>query len=148
MGPPTLASGCMNQDGTPEWRMAPSPHGPYWQEGEKLGYQDCGCWTLMKSTPIDRRNHVWHLIVSMPRGMMCKSEPTRTAISRFVETFPSVIAEDEWALEKQQKMFDYPDDGYVEVFLKPDTALRRARLILNRMERQETPAAPKEIAAQ
>jgi hypothetical protein len=80
--------------------------------------------------------------------MMCKSEPTRTAISRFVETFPSVIAEDEWALEKQQKMFDYPDDGYVEVFLKPDTALRRARLILNRMERQEMPAAPKEIAAE
>jgi vanillate O-demethylase monooxygenase subunit len=99
-------------------------------------------------TPIDRRNHVWHLIVSMPRGMMCKSEPSKTAISRFVETFPSVIAEDEWALEKQQKMFDYPDDGYVEVFLKPDTALRRARLILNRLERLETPAAPKEIAAE
>ena len=36
----------------------------------------------------------------------------------------------------------------VEVFLKADTALRRARLILNRMERAETPAAPKEIAAE
>ena len=45
-------------------------------------------------------------------------------------------------------MFDYPDDGYLEVFLKPDTALRRARLILNRLERLETPAAPKEIAAE
>jgi vanillate O-demethylase monooxygenase subunit len=69
---------------------------------------------------------------------MCKSDLTRTAISRFVETFPSVIAEDQWALEKQQRMFDFPDDGYREVFLKPDTALRRARLILTRMERAES----------
>jgi phenylpropionate dioxygenase-like ring-hydroxylating dioxygenase large terminal subunit len=92
-------------------------------------------------TPIDRRNHVWHLIVNMPKGLKCKSDPTKRAIDRFVETFPAVIAEDQWALEKQQKMFDYPDDGYREVFLKPDTALRRARLILTRMERDETAAA-------
>lgn len=88
-------------------------------------------------TPVDRRNHVWHLIVNMPKGQMCKSDRSRTAISRFVETFPSVIEEDRWALEKQQRMFDFPDDGYREVFLKPDTALRRARLILTRMERAE-----------
>ena len=36
----------MNDDGTPKWRMAPSPHGPYWQEGMKLGYQDTGSWTF------------------------------------------------------------------------------------------------------
>lgn len=88
-------------------------------------------------TPIDRRNHVWHLIANMPKGQRCKSDPTQSAISRFVETFPSVIAEDRWALEKQQRMFDFPDDGYTEVFLRPDTALRRARLLLRRMERAE-----------
>ena len=49
----------VNGDGTPKWRMAPSPHGPYWQPGEKLGYQDCGSWTLMKSTPVDRRKAAW-----------------------------------------------------------------------------------------
>ena len=38
----------MNSDGTPKWRMAPSPHGAYWKEGMKLGYQDVGCWTLLK----------------------------------------------------------------------------------------------------
>ena len=32
----------MNADGTPKWRMAPSPHGAYWKEGMKLGYQDVG----------------------------------------------------------------------------------------------------------
>ncbi|WDP83765.1 MAG: carbohydrate ABC transporter substrate-binding protein [Desulfobacter sp.] len=49
----------VNADGTPKWRMAPSPHGPYWEEGMKLGYQDCGSWTLLKSTPIDRRKAAW-----------------------------------------------------------------------------------------
>ena len=49
----------VNTDGTPKWRMAPSPHGPYWEEGMKLGYQDCGSWTLMKSTPVDRRKAAW-----------------------------------------------------------------------------------------
>jgi Vanillate O-demethylase oxygenase C-terminal domain len=54
-----------------------------------------------------------------------------------METFPAVIAEDRWALEKQQQMFDYPDDGYSEVFLRPDIALRRAREILTRLEQAE-----------
>ncbi|WP_085902565.1 ABC transporter substrate-binding protein [Kiloniella majae] len=49
----------VNEDGSPKWRMAPSPHGPYWEEGQKLGYQDAGSWTLMKSTPVDRRKAAW-----------------------------------------------------------------------------------------
>ncbi|BDQ34747.1 ABC transporter substrate-binding protein [Pseudodesulfovibrio portus] len=49
----------VNADGTPKWRMAPSPHGPYWEEGQKLGYQDCGSWTLLKSTPLKRRQAAW-----------------------------------------------------------------------------------------
>ncbi|MEC5324317.1 MULTISPECIES: ABC transporter substrate-binding protein [unclassified Aurantimonas] len=49
----------VNEDGTPKWRMAPSPHGVYWKEGMKLGYQDVGSWTLMKSTPVDRAKAAW-----------------------------------------------------------------------------------------
>ena len=49
----------VDADGNPLWRMAPSPHGPYWQEGTKLGYQDAGSWTLMKSTPVDRAKAAW-----------------------------------------------------------------------------------------
>ncbi|HEX2529607.1 MAG TPA: ABC transporter substrate-binding protein [Geminicoccus sp.] len=49
----------MNADGTPKWRMAPSPHGAYWKEGMKLGYQDAGSWTLMTSTPVERRQAAW-----------------------------------------------------------------------------------------
>ncbi|WP_416396933.1 ABC transporter substrate-binding protein [Allohahella sp. A8] len=49
----------VNEDGSPKWRMAPSPRGAYWQEGMKLGYQDAGSWTLMKSTPIERAKAAW-----------------------------------------------------------------------------------------
>ncbi len=49
----------MNDDGTPKWRMAPSPHGAYWSKGTKIGYQDAGSWTLMKSTPVDRAKAAW-----------------------------------------------------------------------------------------
>lgn len=57
----------VNEDGTPKWRMAPSPHGAYWQEGMKVGYQDAGSWTLMKSTPVKRAKAAWlyaQLVVS------------------------------------------------------------------------------------
>ena len=49
----------VNDDGTPKWRMAPSPKGPYWEEGMKLGYQDAGAWTFMSSTPEKRRLAAW-----------------------------------------------------------------------------------------
>jgi glycerol transport system substrate-binding protein len=49
----------VNDDGTPKWRMAPSPKGPYWEEGMKLGYQDVGAWTFLKSTPEKRRLAAW-----------------------------------------------------------------------------------------
>jgi len=88
-------------------------------------------------TPVDRGNLVWRLIIIMPAGQKCKSDPTRSAVDRFMETFPAVIAEDRWVLEKQQQMFSYPDDGYSEVFLRSDIALRRARQILMRLEQVE-----------
>ncbi|MES2914895.1 MAG: ABC transporter substrate-binding protein [Pseudomonadota bacterium] len=49
----------MNEDGTPKWRMAPSPHGAYWSEGTKVGYQDVGSWTILNSTPTDRAQAAW-----------------------------------------------------------------------------------------
>jgi glycerol transport system substrate-binding protein len=39
--------------------MAPSPHGAYWEEGMKVGYQDAGSWTLMESTPVDNAKAAW-----------------------------------------------------------------------------------------
>ena len=49
----------VDENDMPKWRMAPSPHGPYWEKGMKLGYQDAGSWTLMNSTPVERRKAAW-----------------------------------------------------------------------------------------
>lgn len=49
----------VNSEDGPLWRMAPSPTGPYWEEGMKVGYQDVGSWTFFESTPEDRRTAAW-----------------------------------------------------------------------------------------
>ncbi|MBV1867832.1 MAG: ABC transporter substrate-binding protein [Marinosulfonomonas sp.] len=57
--PKSDGNNTVDDAGTPLWRMAPSPHGPYWEEGQKVGYQDVGSWTILKSTPIDRAKAAW-----------------------------------------------------------------------------------------
>ncbi|HEV7277004.1 MAG TPA: ABC transporter substrate-binding protein [Devosiaceae bacterium] len=57
--PQSEGNNTVDEEGTPLWKMAPSPHGPYWKEGQKLGYQDVGSWTLFKSTPPDRMAAAW-----------------------------------------------------------------------------------------
>ena len=57
--PKSAGNNTVDAKGMPQWRMAPSPHGPYWVEGMKLGYQDAGSWTLFKSTPVNRRKAAW-----------------------------------------------------------------------------------------
>ncbi len=57
--PQSKGNNTVDKEGNPLWRMAPSPHGPYWVEGQKLGYQDAGSWTMLKSTPLKRRKAAW-----------------------------------------------------------------------------------------
>jgi len=59
VAPKSEGNNTVDDSGTPQCRMAPSPHGPYWQEGQKVGYQDVGSWTIMKSTPTDRAKAAW-----------------------------------------------------------------------------------------
>ena len=59
VAPKSEGNNTVDDEGNPLWRMAPSPHGAYWDEGQKLGYQDAGSWTLFKSTPVDRRKAAW-----------------------------------------------------------------------------------------
>ena len=57
--PKSEGNNTVDANGKPLWRMAPSPHGPYWEEGQKVGYQDVGSWTILKSTPLDRAKAAW-----------------------------------------------------------------------------------------
>src|SRR5918994_7535487 len=57
--PKSEGNNTVDEEGNLLWRMAPSPHGPYWEDGQKLGYQDAGSWTLLNSTPLGRRKAAW-----------------------------------------------------------------------------------------
>ncbi len=59
VAPKSDGNNTVDDDGNPLWRMAPSPHGPYWNEGQKLGYQDAGSWTILNSTPLERAKPAW-----------------------------------------------------------------------------------------
>lgn len=49
-----------DDNGKPLWRVAPTPHGKYWDEGMKIGYQDAGSWTILKdSVTGDYRAAAW-----------------------------------------------------------------------------------------
>ncbi|MFE8645088.1 ABC transporter substrate-binding protein [Sphingomonas sp. NCPPB 2930] len=49
----------VNADGTPKWRMAPGPNGPYWKPGMQNGYQDVGSWTFFKDHDANKTAAAW-----------------------------------------------------------------------------------------
>jgi hypothetical protein len=122
------------------------------EEREYPGRLDCndverGYVLVLAHTPVDENHHRWWVIINAPAEHMSLGDPEKQAAKRIAEMFPAVIAEDTVALEYQNKMFEYPDDGYQEVFLKPDVAIRRARSIFQDLVREETGESLTRVAA-
>lgn len=46
----SVGSPVCNAEGQPLWRVAPQPHGKYWEEGMKVGYHDAGSWTILQDS--------------------------------------------------------------------------------------------------
>lgn len=49
----------VNDDGTPKWRMAPGPNGPYWKQGMQNGYQDVGSWSFFNGHDANKTAAAW-----------------------------------------------------------------------------------------
>ena len=105
--------------------------------GELGSDKERGYVLLHTHTPIDEKNHIWRWCVSCKKNHMSGGNKKVSAAKRVASMFPNVVEEDLWALEKQQEMFEFADEGYNELFLKPDKALRRARQIFLQMMREE-----------
>jgi vanillate O-demethylase monooxygenase subunit len=88
-------------------------------------------------TPINAKKHIWRVIVNCPAHHKSKGDPNMSTAARVASMFPTVADEDRWALEQQQHMMEYAEEGYQEVFLKPDMAIRRARKIFLDLMREE-----------
>lgn len=52
-------SAVTDENGVPLWRVAPTPHGRYWDEGMKVGYQDAGSWTIPQNVTGPHRAMAW-----------------------------------------------------------------------------------------
>lgn len=122
---------CLVSPGLTRVEMRVAPPGQLGTEAER------GYVLLHLHLPVDARNLVWRWNVSCHKDHRPRSSPDIPTTYKVAEMFPAVVDQDRWALERQQQMLEYPDDGYTEVFLKPDKALRRARQILLAMQRQE-----------
>ncbi|MDA3922567.1 MAG: ABC transporter substrate-binding protein [Salinisphaera sp.] len=77
----------MNADGTPKWRVAPAPHGVYWEPGMKEGYQDCSSWTLLNSTPVKQRQAAW----LYAQFTTCKSVALKKLLAGYTPIRESVL---------------------------------------------------------
>ena len=92
-------------------------------------------------TPIDRTNHTWRWIMNCRSGLTYPADPSRALVDQVAEGFPKVVAQDRWALEKQQEMFEYADGAYQEVHIKTDGAVVMLRRELAELAREESPEA-------
>lgn len=98
-------------------------------------------------TPIDEGSHVWRRVVCSRREHTAGgADPGAGAVAgrsslaaRVTADCVQVAEEDRWALEEQQRMFAFPDDGFREVHIKSDAAVLLARRILDELEAREHP---------
>jgi phenylpropionate dioxygenase-like ring-hydroxylating dioxygenase large terminal subunit len=130
---------CMMSPGLTRVEMQVAPPG-------KLGTDANRGYVLYHThTPIDEVSHFWRWRMNCIASHRSGGDPNTSVASRIAASFPDVADQDRWALEKQQRMFDYADDGYSEVYLRTDKALRRARQIFASMEEAEAATAPRTV---
>ncbi|WP_157019012.1 ABC transporter substrate-binding protein [Mesorhizobium xinjiangense] len=108
--PKSEGNNTVDEDGNLLWKMAPSPHGPYWKEGQKIGYQDVGSWTILKSTPTDRAKAAWlYAQFTVSKSISLKKAHTGLTIIR-----DSDIRHESFT-ERAPKL-----GGWVEFYRSPD----------------------------
>jgi vanillate O-demethylase monooxygenase subunit len=107
----------------------------------RLGTDEEQSFVLYQTiTPVDHGNLVWRRYTSCRVGAVWAGSPDRSLVEAIVAGAPKVIEQDRWAIEKQQEMFAYADEGYKEVHVKTDGAVVMARRMLDELE--DTPELP------
>lgn len=133
---------CMMSPGLTRVQMRTAPPGQLGSDAER------GFVLYHTHTPVDRTHHVWRWFMNSRAGHHAKSDPSKSLVAQMVEGFPEVVAQDLWALEKQQEMYNLPDNGYEEIHVKTDRAMLIVRKVLAAMEAEDKAGAtPATLAA-
>lgn len=130
---------CMMSPGVTRVEMKVAPPGGLGSEAER------GYVIYHTHTPVDEVSHVWRWRINCVAKHQSGGAPDISLGTRIAANFPEVVDQDKWALERQQRMFEFPDDGYAEVYLRTDKALRRVRQIFAAMEQAEAGSAPSRV---
>jgi glycerol transport system substrate-binding protein len=88
-----------DENGNPLWRLAPTPHGKYWEEGMKIGYQDCGAWTIPVTTDPEKRKAAW----LWAQFCTCKTVDVEKFIAGVTPIRKSTVWSD-WATENEGRL--------------------------------------------
>jgi vanillate O-demethylase monooxygenase subunit len=93
-------------------------------------------------TPISHDRLEWHWILITRSGERFQPDPSMTLAQGIASEFPDVIAQDKWALAKQQEMLEFDDElgsetKYREINLRSDIGVVHARRVLAEMEKAE-----------
>jgi phenylpropionate dioxygenase-like ring-hydroxylating dioxygenase large terminal subunit len=110
----------------------------------KLGTDDeCGYILCHTDTPIDEQHLEWHWIMISKAGSRFPPDRSMTLTQGMAFEFPEVVAQDEWALAKQQEMLEFSDvfpdtTRYREINMRSDIGVVHARRVLSRMEKAES----------
>jgi vanillate O-demethylase monooxygenase subunit len=127
---------CMLGPGLVRVQLRVAPSGKLGTDEER-GYVLCHT-----DTPIDEQHLEWHWIMISRAATRFPPDPSMTLVQGMAHEFPAVVAQDEWALARQQEMLDLPDvlaDGsrYREMNVRSDIGVVHARRVLSRMEKAE-----------
>jgi vanillate O-demethylase monooxygenase subunit len=115
----------------------------------RLGTDEEQSFVLYQTiTPVDEGRLVWRRSTSCRAGTRWAANPERPLVDAIVAGAPKVIEQDRWAIERQQEMFAFPDEGYREVHVKTDGAVVMARKLLDELEDAEGSAAPEQVREQ
>jgi phenylpropionate dioxygenase-like ring-hydroxylating dioxygenase large terminal subunit len=110
--------------------------------------QEQGFVLYQTITPRDDAHHVWRRSISAPAGARWAGSPGQSLAEAVAAGAPAVVAQDRWAIEQQQAMFAFPDEGYREVHIRTDGAVVMARRILDDLEAAEGSSSPAQVGSQ
>lgn len=102
-----------DDNGLPLWRVAPTPHGRYWDEGMKVGYQDAGSWTIPINVRGPNRAMAW---------IWAQFAISKTvSVDKFIEGLTPVRASTVFSDYATEHIADY--GGLVEFYRSTDAHL-------------------------
>ena len=121
----------VNADGTPKWRMAPSPHGPYWKEGMQNGYQDVGSWTFFRGHDPNRLAAAWlYAQFVTAKTRLAQEIDRRSHVHSRQRHSPRLLHEERGEVRRADRVLSQPRTRRLDTDRQQRSRLSKARAVV------------------